>query len=125
MKKSTMEKWQLEDAKRLRTLWDDKKEASEGALSQAEFGAQWSIGSQGMVHQYLAGLAPLNHAAVGKFARGLGVLIDDISPTLADQIRELYGLCDMRKNAEFGVSDETKRFVEQTVLRMMSETRTK
>lgn len=118
MKTAKMEPWQIEDARRLRQLWEEKKPAS-----QEKFGADYKIGNQSMVGHYLLGKTPLNHAAVGKFARGLNVLIDDISPTLADQIRELYALCDARKNTEFGVSPEARKFVEETVRRMMQEGR--
>lgn len=110
MKKSTMTTWQIEDAERLSAIWEQKK-----TMSQAEFGATTGIGTQGMVHQYLAGLTPLNLSAVGKFAAGLDVLIDDISPTLADQIRELYRLCDPLKNQDFGVSPNVKAYIDQAL----------
>lgn len=119
MKKSTMTTWQIEDAERLSAIWEKKK-----TMSQAEFGATTGIGTQGMVHQYLAGLAPLNLSAVGKFAAGLDVLIDDISPTLADQIRELYRLCDPLKNQDFGVSPNVKAYIDQA-LKGMLDTRGK
>lgn len=116
MKKAKLEDWQLEDAKRLRETWDEKK-----TMSQTEFGATMGIGSQGMVNQYLQGLTPLNHRAVGKFAKGLGVLIDEISPTLADEIRELYTLCESRASSRHGATPEIRRLVEETVRRMMKE----
>jgi hypothetical protein len=93
-------------------------------MSQAEFGATTGIGTQGMVHQYLAGLTPLNLSAAGKFAAGLGVLIDEISPTLADQVRELHKLCDPVKTQDFGVAPSVKAYIDQTLKRMI-ETRDK
>jgi hypothetical protein len=114
MKKSKMTDWQIDDAHRLSEVWERKK-----SMSQAEFGASTGIGTQGMVHQYLAGLTPLNLSAVGKFAAGLGVLIDEISPTLADQIRELHKLCDPLKNQDFGVAPGVKAYIDQTLKEMM------
>jgi len=80
--KKSLEPWQAEDAARLKALFDVR----EPRLSQAEFGALHEIGSQGMVWQYLAGRRPLNIKAATAFARGLGVGIADISPTLAAQV---------------------------------------
>jgi transcriptional regulator with XRE-family HTH domain len=119
MKKSKMTQWQVDDARRLSAIWERKK-----TMSQAEFGATTGIGTQGMVHQYLAGLTPLNLSAAGKFAAGLGVLIDEISPTLADQVRELHKLCDPVKTQDFGVAPSVKAYIDQTLKRMI-ETRDK
>lgn len=52
-------------------------------LSQAAFGAQYDIGSQAVVWQYLNGAIPLNLRAATGFARGLGCRIADFSPRLA------------------------------------------
>lgn len=76
-----IEQWQQEDAGRLSALFKSKSR-----LSQAEFGAQYEIGSQGMVWQYLSGRRPLNIKAAGAFARGLGVKIEDFSPEIAKQV---------------------------------------
>lgn len=77
-----LEAWQAEDAVRLKRLFD----AREPKMSQAEFGAQFDIGSQGMVWQYIAGRRPLNIKAATAFARGLNVSVEDFSPTIAAQI---------------------------------------
>jgi hypothetical protein len=114
MKKSKMLDWQIEDAKRLSDLWERKKKTS-----QAEFGASTGIGTQGMVHQYLSGTTPLNLAAVGKFAAGLEVQIDDISPTLADQVRDLYKLCDPIKNQNYGIAPEVKSYIDEALKKAM------
>lgn len=84
MKKETktLEPWQLEDAARLKELFA----AREPKVSQAEFGAQHGLGSQGMVWQYLSGHRPLNIKAATAFARGLSVTVQAFSPTLASQI---------------------------------------
>jgi transcriptional regulator with XRE-family HTH domain len=52
-------------------------------MSQAEFGATYGLGVQGMVWQYLNGYTPLNYDAAAKFARGLRCTIRDISPAMA------------------------------------------
>lgn len=78
---NTLEPWQLEDAARLKALYQER-----ATLSQAEFGARFGIGSQGMVWQYLNGRRPLNHRAAEAFATGLNIQITDFSPTLARQI---------------------------------------
>ena len=77
-----LEDWQMEDARRLKALFD----AREPKISQADFGAQFDIGSQGMVWQYVAARRPLNIKAVTAFARGLGVTVEEISPKIATEI---------------------------------------
>jgi hypothetical protein len=58
-------------------------------MSQEEFGAAFSLGTQGMVWQYLNGYTPLNIEAAAKFARGLRCTIRDISPQMADELEGL------------------------------------
>lgn len=88
------------DAARLRDLFKARTK-----LSQAAFGKQYGLGSQGMVWQYLSGSTPLNIPAAKKFAEGLGVSIDSFSPTLARQIEEASALTerpiDVSSNDEF------------------------
>lgn len=72
-----------DDAARLKALFKDKAK-----LTQSEFGARYGIGSQGMVWQYLNGTRPLNVSAAKNFANGLGVSIDDFSPSIAEIINE-------------------------------------
>jgi transcriptional regulator with XRE-family HTH domain len=55
-------------------------------MSQAEFGAVFDLGSQGMVWQYLNGYTPLNYDAAAKFARGLRCKIRDFSAEMADEL---------------------------------------
>lgn len=81
---ATAASWQLDDAARLKALLG----AREPRISQAEFGAQFDIGSQGMVWQYVAGRRPLNIKAATAFARGLGVPVEAFSPTIAAQIAQ-------------------------------------
>jgi hypothetical protein len=80
-KVSTIEPWQQQDAARLEALFNARAQ-----VSQSEFGERYEIGSQGMVWQYLSGHRALNIKAAAAFARGLGVHIDEFSPTLAEQI---------------------------------------
>lgn len=108
-----MEPWQFDDAKRLRILWEAHKD--ETRISQTEFGAESGIGTQGMVHQYVNGVTPLNLSAVGKFAKAFKVRIDDISPTLADQVRELYLLCDSQKNIDYDVSPQVRDAIQREI----------
>lgn len=84
MKKETksLEPWQLEDAARLKELFA----AREPKISQAEFGATYSLGSQAMVWQYLSGHRALNLKAALNFARGLQVPVRSISPTMDSQL---------------------------------------
>src|SRR5688572_845879 len=69
---------------RLRRLYQERIPAG---MSQAEFGAAYGIGTQGMVWQYLNGYTPLNFEAAAKFARGLRCTIHDISPEMAAALK--------------------------------------
>lgn len=78
----TLEKWQIDDAARLKELFDSKAQ-----FSQEEFGRRFEVGTQGMVWQYLNARRALNIKAASAFAKGLGVTVDSFSPRLADEIR--------------------------------------
>lgn len=80
-KRKPLEAWQLEDARRLRELWDAKK-----PMSQEKFAQDYLDATQGAFFQYVDGRIPLNLDAAMKFAAGLGVKISAISPTLAAKI---------------------------------------
>ena len=70
----------IEAAKRLRRLWDDRLARAKTAgtsWSQESAGAEMGM-TQGAVSQYLAGAIPLGYGAVLKFARFLGVAATDI-----------------------------------------------
>ena len=67
----------------LRRLYDERI-----TMSQEEFGTRYGIGTQSMVNQYLTGKRPLNVEAAAKFARGLGCTIYDISPEMANAMKE-------------------------------------
>lgn len=84
-----LEQWQKDDAARLKRIFNN------AGYSQAEFGDRFGIGNQAMVGQYLNADRPLNLKAAGKFASGLNCRIDDFSPELASQIRDLCDLVDL------------------------------
>lgn len=81
---TTLKQWQIDDAKRLKALFNKNAE-----LSQLDFGSRYDIGSQGMVWQYLGGRAPLNIKVAVKFAVGLRCEVADFSPTLAQELATL------------------------------------
>lgn len=78
--------WELQDAARLRSLI--KAHLEEHKITQSEFTAMcgWS---QGMIHQYAKPERAMGIEIAAKFANALGVKIDAISPTIAEQVREL------------------------------------
>jgi len=92
-----LEDWQEADARRLAHLFKVRS-----TLSQLEFGAAHGIGNQSMVSQYLRGVRPLNIVAATKFAQGLGVSIDEFSPTLAQQIHSAWLHTDVGKQRSEG-----------------------
>jgi len=112
MIKQKLTDWQKEDAVRLYRLWNERKPKG---MTQLKFGLEYDMGTQGNVNLYLKGKSRLNIHAVGQFAKVLGVKIDEISPNLADQVRELYKNCDPDRNASYGVSPETREFIQRAV----------
>lgn len=83
-KKAKLQDWQKADAERLKAIYTAKS-----TTSQERFGAEYGIGSQPMVWQYLEGYRPLNLKAAIRFATGLEVSVADFSPTLADMLAGL------------------------------------
>ena len=73
---------QIDDAKRLRSLYESKKTLL--GLTQQHIADALDI-SQGAVGHYLHGRNPLNLSVVAKFAELLQVSISDISPTLSKE----------------------------------------
>ena len=70
-----------ENKNRNQRLWELFQERA--TLSQRDFGEKYEIGSVSNVSQYLHGFRPLNLRAALKFARGLQVSLNEISPELA------------------------------------------
>jgi transcriptional regulator with XRE-family HTH domain len=122
MVKQTLEDWQIEDARRLDQLWREKKPEH---LTQERFGEEYDMGSQSNVNLYLKGRVSLNLKAVGQFAKALGVKIDDISPTLADQVRDLYKQCDPDRSRDYGVDQRTREYIQQLFEEEAAKQRTK
>lgn len=92
------EPWQLEDAKRLRAIWDGKQTIpgqKAKAFTQASFAEDFGLASSNMVWQYLNGHRPLNVLAAASFAKGLGVEIEAFSPVLAVQANRVVGTHDL------------------------------
>jgi transcriptional regulator with XRE-family HTH domain len=79
--RSELAPWQREDAERLARLFK-----ANTRLSQAAFGAQFGIGTQSMVWQYMSGYRPLSAEVAARFARGLDVDLREISPRLAEEV---------------------------------------
>lgn len=85
-RKSRLDEAQQADAYRLRVLWDRYRAG--GGLKQDEFAAEFGLKSQSNVGHYLQGRQPLNLKSATAFARGMGVPIEAISPTIAAQVDE-------------------------------------
>ncbi len=83
MKPKTAVRWPSAHV-RLRELYEQR---APGGMSQEQFGAEYGLGSQGMVWQYLNGHRPLNFEAAAKFAKGLRCTIADISPEMAEALK--------------------------------------
>jgi SOS-response transcriptional repressor LexA len=79
---------QLEDARRLKAIYESKK--AELGLTQESLAAACGWESQGSVSQYLNGKIPLNIDAAVKFARELRVSVADFSPELDRELTDLY-----------------------------------
>ncbi|HEX8895274.1 MAG TPA: hypothetical protein VF783_18250 [Terriglobales bacterium] len=112
MVKQKLTDWQIEDAKRLHQLWNERRPKG---MTQEKFGVEYDMGTQGNVNLYLKGKSRLNVYAVGQFAKVLNVKIDQISPNLADQVRDLYRNCDADRNRDYGVTPEMKELIRLAV----------
>ncbi len=77
---------QLEDAKRLKALYESKKK--ERGITQYTIADELDI-TQGAVGHYLNGRNALNAPIASAFARMLGVNVADFSPTLAKEIESM------------------------------------
>jgi len=84
-KQGTVTSLHQEESRRLRALWDARKER----LTQAEFGHIYEIGSQAAVGQFLNGHAAISLKAAKGFARGLGCEISAFSERLAKEAASL------------------------------------
>lgn len=81
--------WQIEDAARLKSLYDAWKKSAAGRnWSQEKIGADFGIGAQAVVWQILNARIPLNGRTLLGFCRALSVKPEEISPTLAEQLTQ-------------------------------------
>lgn len=85
-KKAKIEQEHVEEAEKLRRIFEARPLPR---LSQAKFGEQYEIGSQGVVWQYLNARIPLNVEQAVRFARGLNCAVADFSPRLAAELAAL------------------------------------
>lgn len=85
-KKAKIDPVHVEEAEKLRQLFQARPSPQ---LSQARFGEQNEIGSQGVVWQYLNARIPLNLEQAVRFARGLNCSVADFSPRLAAELASL------------------------------------
>lgn len=82
-----LEQWQLDDAARLLRLY--KIYRDKGGLKQEEFAHEFGLKSQGNMGHYLHGRRPLNIAQAQNFAKGLGLAVEEFSPTLAAEMHQI------------------------------------
>lgn len=102
----------------LLAIWNafsERMKAAGTPVSQAEFGAEHDLGSQGMVWQYLNGTKPLGLDAAEKFARGLGCKITDFSPRLAARVMSAAEIADGHKAVPLAWSTEMHELLERAL----------
>lgn len=87
-KKAVVSDENREESRRLRMLWDQRK----NKMSQAEFGQAFDIGSQAAVGHFLNGHSAISMKAARGFARGLGCEISDFSPRLGSEAADLQSI---------------------------------
>jgi len=78
---------QLEDAKRLKALYESKKKTL--GITQQYIADEMHI-TQSAVGHYLNGRNALNISSALIFARILGVEVDEISPTIGKELKEMH-----------------------------------
>lgn len=90
-RKSKITPEHLEEAERLRHIWDATYEDRKlkGLHSQGAFGAEYDIGNQAAVGFFLNGKTALSLKAARGFAAGLGCKVSDFSPRLGTEIDSL------------------------------------
>lgn len=86
-KKKPLTADQLEDAKRLKAIYESKKSALK--LSQESIADALSVG-QSAIAALLNGVNALNASNAAALARVLQVSVGDFSPSLASEIQEMY-----------------------------------
>lgn len=84
-KRGTVTELNKEESRKLRAIWDGKRDKP----SQAAFGETFGIGSQAAVGHFLNGHAAISLKAARGFAEGLNCDIADFSPRLAEEAAKL------------------------------------
>jgi transcriptional regulator with XRE-family HTH domain len=79
----------LEEAKRLRKLWDDATHNTRHPLTQLQFAQKYNVGTQGFVQQLLNGKRPLNLETALPFVSYLRCDIGEFSPRLKAMLVKL------------------------------------
>lgn len=87
MKKKPLTPEQIADAQRLKSIFDSKKKTL--GLSQETLAEMLGMGQSG-VAQLLNGSNAIGPAHAAKFAKILGVKVEEFSPSLAREIAEMY-----------------------------------
>lgn len=96
-KKAKITDEHIEEARRLRAIYDKKRAANrKGWPSQEKIGVVLGIGTQSMVGHFLGGRSALTLTAAVAFAKFLGCQAEDFSPRLAE---EQKALTDAREQA--------------------------
>lgn len=97
---------QLQDAARLKALYEARWKGSQQGFADA-----YGLGTQGMVWQYLNGHSALNLRAAKAFATGLGVRISDFSPQLAEEAARIAAseMIDSDLSRRYSTADEATR----------------
>lgn len=89
-KKAKITDEHIEEARRLRAIYDEKRAANrKGWPSQEKIGVDLGIGTQSMVGHFLGGRSTLTLTAAVAFAKFLGCQVEDFSPRLAEKQKAL------------------------------------
>ncbi|MGP4130091.1 LexA family transcriptional regulator [Pantoea tagorei] len=94
MKKKPLTPEQIADAKRLKAIFDNKKK--ELGLSQETLAEQIGMGQSG-VAQLLNGSNAIGPSHAAKLAKILRVSVEDFSPSIAQEIKDMYASLDGAK----------------------------
>lgn len=109
MKKKPLTQEQLEDAIRLKCIYEAKKKELD--LSQEAIAHELGMG-QSAVAQLLNGINPLNASNAAGFANLLRVSVNDFSPTLATKIAEMAMAIEPPQNRRKPLNRDEERLLD-------------
>lgn len=115
--KKPLHQERIEDAARLKALYQSRKKAL--GISQTSIAEALGI-TQGAVAQYMNADVPLNAQAAAIFAREMRVLVDDFSPSFADEIREFSKYVSDKKVPKTDFNEEQTQELSAGDLRVLS-----